>query len=133
MILMPWHQLSWDRIQAARREARLPHALLVTGARGVGKKHFAHALAASLLCEQRAPGDLACGGCRGCRLFQAASHPDYTLVSPEEPGRPIRIDSIRELTARSALTAQAGGFKVVVIEPAQAMNIASSAICSGVN
>lgn len=123
---LPWHQEDWNRIQAARRSGRLPHALLVSGARGIGKGRFAQNLAASMLCNSPDDGGQPCGRCQGCHLFRAGTHPDYSRVVPEEPGRAIRIDRIREYIARGALTAQAGGYKVVVIEPADALNIAAA-------
>ena len=120
---LPWHQEAWGRLQAAHHGGRLPHALLVTGARGIGKGQFAHALAASMLCGSPNEAGQPCGNCQGCHLFLAGTHPDYTRVVPAEPGKAIRIDRIRECTDQGTLTAQAGGYKVIVVAPADAMNI----------
>ena len=122
----PWHREVWDRIQAAKRDGRLPHALLLTGAEGMGKHGFAMKLAESLLCKQPGEQGTPCGHCKGCNLLRAGTHPDLTRIEPEEPGKAIRIDVIREFTAKESLTAQAGGYKVVVIEPADALNIAAA-------
>jgi DNA polymerase-3 subunit delta' len=122
----PWHREVWDRIQAAKRNGRLPHALLLTGAEGMGKHDFAVKLAESLLCKHPDDQGVPCGQCRGCNLLRAGTHPDNTRIEPEEPGKAIRIDAIREFTAKESLTAQAGGYKVVVIEPADALNIAAA-------
>ncbi|VAX07244.1 DNA polymerase III delta prime subunit [hydrothermal vent metagenome] len=124
--LLPWHQDTWDRLQVARNSDRLPHALLLTGAMGLGKGIFASALAHSLFCEVADAGGLPCGQCRGCHLFQVGNHPDYIHIEPEEAGKAIKIDTIRAFVDKSSLTAQAGGYKVTVIEPADAMNIASA-------
>ncbi len=43
--LLPWHRPLWDSLQQARRDARLHHALLITGQAGTGKARFARALA----------------------------------------------------------------------------------------
>ena len=46
---LPWQEALWRQLATARE--RLPHALLLHGARGIGKRHFARALAHALLCE----------------------------------------------------------------------------------
>ncbi|MCW8889204.1 MAG: DNA polymerase III subunit delta' [Sedimenticola sp.] len=124
--LLPWQTDQWQRLFAAKRKSRLPHALLLTGSAGLGKSHFAHLLAASLLCDNHQESDTPCGECKGCRLVRADTHPDYTLITPEEPGKAIKIDVIREFTQRGALTSQSGGYKAIIIEPADALNTAAA-------
>lgn len=105
----------------------MPHALLLTGPRGTGKRQFAESLSASLLCSQPDEDQrLPCGVCRNCQLQQAGNHPDYQCIEPSEPGKPITVDAIRDLTGRSTLTSQSGGYKVILIEPADLMNIAAA-------
>lgn len=125
-IAFPWHQANWERLQDARNKGRLPHALLLTGAEGIGKHPFAKRLAQSLLCNQPAADGEPCGNCQGCHLFRAGTHPDYTLIEPEEPGKAIKIDTIREFTGKEGLTSQAGGYKVIIFEPADALNVAAA-------
>ena len=65
---------------------RLPHALLLTGAPGLGKRQFAEQLANLLLCERIDATNAtptSCGECPGCRWLSADSHPDIRYVSPE--------------------------------------------------
>jgi DNA polymerase-3 subunit delta' len=102
-------------------QGRLPHALLLAGPAGVGKRRFANALANYLLClEPTAAG--ACGACRACKLVAAETHPDMVWIAPEETSRAVKIDQIRALTDFVGKTAQMGGKKIAVIEPAEAMN-----------
>jgi DNA polymerase III subunit delta' len=119
---LPWQAEDWELIQRTRRDDRLPHALLLTGPEGLGKRCFADSMAASLLCSSAAMDGTPCGKCRGCDLFRAGTHPDLKTIEPEEPGKAIRIDAIREYTSKESLTAQAGGYKIAIIEPADAMN-----------
>lgn len=88
---------------------------------GLGKKSFAEAFAALVLCE-RPQRDGACGNCRGCRLFQAGSHPDFLRVEPENPGGQLKIEQIRELENFVNCTSARGGARVVWLAPADAMN-----------
>lgn len=119
---LPWHQALWTQLGARRDAGRLPHALLLAGPAGLGKTRFAERLVHWLLCA--APtGDGACGQCKSCRLLAAGSHPDYTRVSPLEPGKPIRVDQIRELGVYLAGTSQFGGHKIALLDPAERMNV----------
>lgn len=126
MLELPWHEQNWKRLLSAKASGRLPHALLLTGTQGLGKHRFAVRLAASLLCKSSDQSGRPCGSCQSCHLFKAGTHPDFTLLEPEEPGKAIRIDTIREFTGKGSLTSQSGGYKVTIIEPADAMNTAAA-------
>jgi len=122
----PWHCGQWARIAKARAAGRLPHALLLGGPAGLGKVAFARRLSDALVCASPNDDGDACGACAACRQTQAGSHPDQYWLAPEEPGRAIRIDAIRTLTAKSVLAAQEGGYRVFVIDPAEQMNRAAA-------
>lgn len=123
MLLYPWHQVHWRTLQQRIAAQRLPHALLFSGQAGLGKLDFARLLAHSLLCEQVDAKGLYCGQCNSCRLFAAQTHPDFQPVQPESEGKDIVIAQIRELLDWQAKTPQYGRAKVVIIEPADRMNI----------
>jgi len=149
MIALPWHLEPLRRLVADR--ARLPHALLVHGPRGIGKGEFARALAASVLCE--APrGGIACGECPACHWFSQGNHPDYREVVPESEAddalRPaqdgadasedeapraekskslvIKIEQVRALAEFVALTTHRAGHRVLVIRPAETLHPAAA-------
>ncbi len=133
MSLAPWHAQDWQRLLARRAQDRFPHALLLSGAAGLGKRAFADALVATLLCERGSEHDdgLACGHCRACVLLKAGSHPDAVRVTLElrDDGTPrteIIVDQIRILGERLALTPQFGGLQIVLIDPADAMNASAA-------
>ena len=122
----PWHDSAWTRLSDARKDGRLPHALLLTGPQGLGKAAFAKRLSNALVCGSSDADGNACGTCGSCRLSSAGSHPDQHLLAPEEAGKMIKIDAVRALTAKSVLAAQDGGFRVFMISPAEAMNRAAA-------
>lgn len=124
---LPWQMEHWQRLLKQIAAQQLPHALLLAGPPAVGKRNFATALGATLLCL--APGvdtGVACGQCRTCLLRRAGTHPDAHWLAPEETGKMIKIDQIRAVVEFVAQTAQQGGRKVIVLEPAEAMNRSSA-------
>jgi DNA polymerase-3 subunit delta' len=129
--LAPWHEENWRLLAERRARGTLPHALLLCGPQGLGKREFAETLAASLLCQQPRADGTACGTCRACLLLAAGSHPDRVRIGLElrDDGKPrteITVEQIRILSERLALTAQFGGFQIATIDPADQMNHAAS-------
>lgn len=117
----PWQAETWRALLRRTDEGRLPHALLLAGPAGVGKRHLAEALAARLLCEG-AHGQGACGRCRGCHLFLAGNHPDLLRVYPLEDRKDLTIAQVREAIAFQELKPQYAPHKVIVVAPAERMN-----------
>ena len=117
----PWQLQEWQQLSQQIAAKKLPHALMFAGAKGIGKRHLAEALAQLLLCLSPIEGT-PCGKCRGCMLNKAQNHPDLIVISPEEGAKGIKVDQVRALIEDLGKTAQQGGYKVVVLEPAEAMN-----------
>ncbi len=128
-VLYPWLEPVLERIGARRQDGRMPHAVLVTGRPGVGKSILASRLAALLICEEPDSSRLPCGHCTGCRLQAAGNHPDYRYVTFEfdEKARRLRtvitVDQIRALSEGLTLSRHGEGYRVAVLEPADALNI----------
>lgn len=117
----PWHREELERLMEQHGSGRLPHAVLLSGASGIGKLRLARAFLEALLCENPR-GGMACGECRGCRLSTAGTHPDFFRLEPEEEGKALKVDQVRELVEFAGRTAQFGGYRVALIVPAEAMN-----------
>jgi DNA polymerase III subunit delta' len=117
-----WQQAAWQQIVRSVRENRLPHALLLTGDKGIGKLHFANGLAMALLCPAFHKTGERCLHCQSCQLAEAQTHPDLFNVE-SEPGHAIKVDSIREVTSFVNQTALLGGYRVIIINPASSMNM----------
>lgn len=119
---LPWQQPLWEALSVRAEQA---HAYLLHGPAGSGKREFAESFAQWLLCNNP-DSEAACGHCSSCKLYQAGSHPDLFYLQPEEPGKAILIGHVRELVAAIQQTAQQGGRKVIVLEPAEVMTIESA-------
>lgn len=98
-------------------QERIPSALLFLGARRVGKRTTALALAQALNCET--PG-VGCGFCPSCRKIEEGVHPDVEVISPT--GQFIRIDQIRALGVNLNLNPFQARKRVIVLSEAEQMN-----------
>lgn len=133
--LFPWQVRDWQQVWSQRD--RLPHALLVTGHAGIGKRRFAEYLCHALLCEGPVVGSRPCGNCDACHWLRTGNHPDLRLLTPAEDEKSqevegkrklpvIKVDGIREVGGFISLTAHRKGQRVVLIDPAEAMNNAAA-------
>ncbi|XID75905.1 DNA polymerase III subunit delta' [Alkanindiges sp. WGS2144] len=123
---LPWQQKAWHRIVS--RFPKIPHAILLSGNRGTGKRLFADQLAAWLLCLDRS-AQQACGECSSCQWLKADTHPGLLRISPEvdnkgKTSQIIKIDQIRDFMPFVQQTGK--GWRVVIIEPAESLNIAAA-------
>ena len=149
--LFPWQQTAWHDLQQMRN--RMPHAILLHGAAGIGKREFATCLAQSLFCDTPADGGLPCGDCNACGWFLQYSHPDFRRVRPEvldddgddgevdaaveaeakktakatkAPSKDIRIEQVRSLAGFMNVSTHRNGYRVVLLYPAESLNTASA-------
>ena len=114
-IELPWLRPLAEAWLGAAGRGRRPHAVLLTGSPGVGKRASATWIAERQLGKEAAPLP------EYRHEAPDLEHPDFRRVRPLEGKQAIRIDQIRELVADLSLTSYEGGTKVAVIEPANAM------------
>lgn len=93
----------------------LGHAWLMTGPPGSGRSVAARAFAAALQCEHTGE-QRGCGECAACRTALAGTHPDVTLIRTEQLS--LRVDEIRELVRKAAMSPVGGRHQVLVVEDA---------------
>lgn len=118
----PWQHNVWDEFVQRVTSNRTPNAMLIHGVAGVGIELLAHAMGQYLLCSS--PVDhAACGTCKACHLLAAGTHPDFQIITLEEKAKQLKVDQIREASDFVGQTAQMNGYKVVVIEYADTMNM----------
>lgn len=126
MNLYPWQQNAWQYLQNYVVQNRVPQALLINGALGIGKQHLAEKFAHALLCEQPNPEGFNCEKCSSCLLIKAQTHPDFMEITPEEEGKNITIAQIRTLIEKLSLKPQFQRYRVILLHPADALNNAAA-------
>ena len=119
---LPWFDAVWQSFIQRYEHKHLPHAILLTSGGGIGEVDLAFAMAQFLLCASP-QARTSCGKCKSCQLLAADTHPDLVVVTPEEKSDVIKIEAIREVATFVANTAQQGGRKLVVIYPAESLNV----------
>jgi len=120
-----WQQNAWQMVMRAASAARLHHAYLIVGPRGVGKRDFARQLANALLCTE-SPENAPCGVCSRCALNAAGTHPDLNHLDWIDNARVISVDQIRKLTSQLTLTATYGPHRVAIVNQAHSMTSAAA-------
>lgn len=123
---IPWNTDIWQGLVERYYGAGLPHASLLLGNEGTGKRPLAYRLAKFLLCKsvdkKTANISSYCDQCRSCQLMDAGSHPDYFVCDQEAKGKQIKVDAIRQLNDFLAKTPQISACQVVQVYPVEAMN-----------
>ena len=99
---------------------RIPHAILIEGEEGLGKKTLAKFIAKACLCKDESSP---CFTCKTCHLIEVGSHPDFQVITPD--GSQIKVDQVRELRMEAFLTPMAADGRVFIIESAHTMNDAA--------
>ncbi len=129
-MIYPWHEPAWQ--QVTHNWQQLSQAYLLTGKANTGKVAFARHFANALLCENLSASHEACGQCPSCHLLKQGSHPDLLNIGVFEEEASdksskklaqIKVDAIRSVIDFAQLSSYRGRRRVILIEPAEAMNI----------
>lgn len=118
-----------DNVQAliaSLKTGQLPHACIISGAAGTGRRTLTKLICQAMFCEYGGPEP--CGTCSACVQIDGGTFPDVITVGPDKPlvanaktdRKNISIDDIREVIR---LCGQFPGSKgrVVIIEKAESM------------
>lgn len=89
---------------------RLPHAFIIFGEKGVGKKTLAHEMARYILCMSR--GGEPCGQCSACRMMDKNIHPDFIVKTPSGKSGNYLTDDLRGIVSDANVTPNEGEKKI---------------------
>ncbi len=105
-------------LQATMDQHRLPHALMIEGAAGTGKKMLAQILAQYCLCS--AQEHQPCGKCLNCQKAEKGVHPDLMIYDGEQQGA-LNIESIRNIRSSAYIMPNEAPRKVYILHHCEKM------------
>ncbi len=125
------HDAAEEAFLNAFRAGSLHHAWLLTGERGIGKATFAYRGARFLLSrDERAaePSSLDVPASHPvARQIAAGAHPSLFVLSAEAGGAAsIGVDAVRKLRSFLSLTSPGGGWRAMIVDPANDLTISSA-------
>lgn len=102
-------------------DGRLPHAHIIEGEEGSGRRSIALAAAAALCCNRPSGESFPCGECPACRKIFEGKTPDVIRVSPGRERQSIGVDTARLI--KSDVISLPNDFerKIYIIEEADKM------------
>ena len=118
------HEEPIRQLKGYIESGKIPHALLFAGPRGLDKAKTAVEFFKALNCLA-SPGD-PCQACGTCLKAERGAHPDLHLIRPGEDRARILVEEIRDIIAETGLKPFEARTRVIIIEPAERMNEASS-------
>ncbi|EGR1596904.1 TPA: DNA polymerase III subunit delta' [Vibrio parahaemolyticus] len=120
----PWLKPAWENLKSGLDSDRISGALLLQSDKGLAVEKLVEFFSHALLCQNYSSE--ACGFCHSCQLTKSQSHPDLHWIRPEKEGKAITVDQIRACNRLAHESSQLNGYRLFVIEPADAMNESAS-------
>ena len=122
VIARKWRPQSFDEVSGqahvtkalrnAIRTDRIPHAMLLTGPRGVGKTTLARLIARCLNCE-KGPTDQPCGSCAPCSEITEGRSTDVQEI---DAASRTGVDDMREVIESIRYAAAPGKYRIFIVD-----------------
>lgn len=109
-----------ESLSALADSGKLPHAVILEGPPGSGKRMLAGILAQYLVC--RGEGRRPCGECVPCQKAARGVHPDISAVSGAGGSRSFHVEDVRRVISGAYTLPNESERKVILLEEAQNMS-----------
>ncbi len=109
------------RLCGAILKNALPHAFLIVGAYGSGKKTLAMEISCALNCENKFNGNfsLPCHECNTCRRIRENLFSDLHFIKRDSKKMSIGVDEVHKMREDIVLSSNESDFRIYVIEEAE--------------
>lgn len=104
-------------VESIVRSGRFPHAFIIEGEKGSGRRTLAGIIAAAAICEAE---DAPCGHCRSCELAAKNGHCDILTYAPD--GATFKIDTVRSIRDSAFIMPIEASRKVNILLDCDKMN-----------
>ena len=108
-----------DRLSKLMESGRFPHALIIEGEEGIGKKTLAKDIACALVCRGN---DKPCGECAQCKKAIGAIHPDISEYIPAGTDNSNHVDTDRNIINDAYVQPNEADYKIYILANAHCMN-----------
>ena len=102
-------------------EGRFPHAYIIAGDVGSGKKTLALNIAAALACNDKS--SIPCGTCDTCQKILNKFSPDVLFIKKDSDKKEFTVNLIREIKENLFIAPNELDKRVYIIEDAETMNL----------
>ena len=99
-------------ISETMKNRLLPHAILIEGVKGSGKRSLARILAQYAVCS--AEGDRPCGVCPACIKAEKGIHPDIVTADGSKAGE-LNIEAVRSIRSAAYIKPNEGENRVFLM------------------
>lgn len=112
-----------DTVLSRIKTGTLPHAIILEGEKGTGKKTFARLIAAALLCGSENPP---CRECIVCKNVLSNNHPDVLYCETQKHTKDnFKIETVRQIRELAFITPNQSEYKIFILAEADLMNNAA--------
>lgn len=102
-----------EQLSALMNSGRLPHAIVIEGEEGLGKRTLAREIAAALVC--RSGDEAPCYECVQCKKAEKGIHPDIYEHSAEGGAKSFHIEVVRDVISDVYMPPNEAEYKVYIL------------------
>lgn len=116
-----YNQRVKDELNNAMNSDTLPHAIIIDGARGTGKRTLSKHIAQFCVCSSTS--EKPCGVCQNCQKAIKGIHPDIITADGAEDAQSISVSAIRDIRTNAFIVPNEAPKKVYLLFNCDKINV----------